>query len=485
MRNKNILYISIIVSLFFIPILMANVYYLDDIGRATNGYYRWSDNDGRPLSDLIMYILNFGGNQTDIYPLPTILSIIFLIISLYRMQSLFDDKNSIFTLIVASAFFINPFMAENFSYRFDVLPMVSGILLSVLVFTIKIRNNTISFLTSVIFIVSIYSTYQTNINIFVILTIIEFIRNSIDKDDALKILLFRFFQFIIGSIIYIKIIMPMTMLSSNPISHPNISIFNIIETIKINLYEYNGFLSKNFIFNWGYFIILTTIINYISIIFIYIKKVKNKNTLTFIVFILCPIIAYLMCFGSLLALEKPIYWFPRVYIGLCGYFIFCYYLIYKLIITSLPSGKKILFVLFIPVLANLSFFYTYGNSLKNQFEFSENVISEIKSKVDHNDIKGKGIYYIGNELESPVFKNSYYKFNLIRHLVPTFLGNGYWGFKFSQLNGLNVSYKNEAEARNSLKIDWCRTGKLINSVNFDLIITENLIIVDTKKQCNK
>lgn len=62
---------------YVMPIILANRYYIDDLGRSQWGYASWSAN-GRPLADFLMILLGFGGeNIVDISPLTLIFSVLF------------------------------------------------------------------------------------------------------------------------------------------------------------------------------------------------------------------------------------------------------------------------------------------------------------------------------------------------------------------------------------------------------------------------
>ena len=67
--------------LFVLPLLLANIYYIDDNGRAALGYTNWGP-DGRPLADIMIKALFLSAHISDIFPLPLILGVLIISASL-------------------------------------------------------------------------------------------------------------------------------------------------------------------------------------------------------------------------------------------------------------------------------------------------------------------------------------------------------------------------------------------------------------------
>lgn len=67
--------VALLSVLYVMPILSANVLYIDDMGRSMYGYSGW-DNNARPLASLVMQMLAGGTPLQNIYPLPQILGAI-------------------------------------------------------------------------------------------------------------------------------------------------------------------------------------------------------------------------------------------------------------------------------------------------------------------------------------------------------------------------------------------------------------------------
>ena len=159
---KQIKEYFIIILLLVAPIILANIYYIDDIGRSTLGYRFWWE-DGRPLSDIFMSVLMFSGTMADIAPAPLLVACAMLSWVFYRFGKEFFNGNSLFLLPLS--FLINPFIVEVLSYRFDSLTiMASAVLSFVFLFTLSKKLH-LDFLVKVALVVGVMCLYQASVNI--------------------------------------------------------------------------------------------------------------------------------------------------------------------------------------------------------------------------------------------------------------------------------------------------------------------------------
>ncbi|EKN7827025.1 glucosyltransferase domain-containing protein, partial [Escherichia coli] len=151
----------IIILVLVAPIILANIYYIDDIGRSTLGYRLWLE-DGRPLSDLFISILMFSGTMVDISPAPLIVACTMLSWVFYRFNSeFFNSKKELF--LIPLSFLINPFIVEVLSYKFDSLTiLLSAVLSFIFLFTLS-KNHYIDTLVKVILVIGVMCLYQASI----------------------------------------------------------------------------------------------------------------------------------------------------------------------------------------------------------------------------------------------------------------------------------------------------------------------------------
>ncbi|VEI48582.1 Uncharacterised protein [Actinobacillus equuli] len=143
---------------------LADIYYIDDLGRSIVGSRGW-DNFSRFSSNFLSSILNMSVRLTDISPLTQIISIIILSISSLILVVIFSKKSSYFTLLGSTFLGLSPFYLENMSYKFDSPYMTLAILASLLPF-LFIRNSIIFIIVGICSLLLMYTTYQAANAIF-------------------------------------------------------------------------------------------------------------------------------------------------------------------------------------------------------------------------------------------------------------------------------------------------------------------------------
>ncbi|HTK00631.1 MAG TPA: glucosyltransferase domain-containing protein, partial [Bordetella sp.] len=116
------------------PIIHADRFYIDDLGRARSGYLGWTS-DGRPLSNLVVETLNLGAPISDLSPLPQLLALLLLAYLAVTLARKFEIPGAWRAPLILAPLAANPFFLENLSYKFDVLPMTLATALSCMAVT--------------------------------------------------------------------------------------------------------------------------------------------------------------------------------------------------------------------------------------------------------------------------------------------------------------------------------------------------------------
>ncbi|EJN1761592.1 glucosyltransferase domain-containing protein, partial [Escherichia coli] len=323
----------IIILVLVAPIILANIYYIDDIGRSTLGYRLWLE-DGRPLSDLFISILMFSGTMVDISPAPLIVACTMLSWVFYRFNSeFFNSKKELF--LIPLSFLINPFIVEVLSYKFDSLTiLLSAVLSFIFLFTLS-KNHYIDTLVKVILVIGVMCLYQASINIilnFICLLFFYDIYKLRSPYEIIKLSFYRIISVFLGVFVYMKTILPLTLKSEHSDNHPRIS-SDLINTIMGNLTSYYSYIEGVILPNgMGKLILpILIIISFISASILSFRYFKNhKNKLGLFVFVISLLIVFatpVATIGSLLPLDKPIVGFSRLYMGIGAYFLFIIFII--------------------------------------------------------------------------------------------------------------------------------------------------------------
>ncbi|HHW7241622.1 glucosyltransferase domain-containing protein [Escherichia coli] len=476
--------------IFFLPIIIANTYYVDDMGRATYGYSRWGVVDGRPLSDLIMAIINFGKPLTDTQPLLWILCSASIAAGLSLWHKKIDRELTFNSFLVIGVFFANPYLAENFSYRFDSFPMVFGIVLCFLSFIDFNKKNIYKFLLPPFFMLCAMSTYQININLVVLLALCEFViltnRNN-DVYHASINLILRCGQVLLSCIIYMKVILPAFFNGNQGSNHPSVSNEGIVSVIINNFNSYYSFLEKTSILSFKPLSLLSLFIILLMCLNISYRAYKTENTMMkkvacCLVSMSIPLVSVIMVFGSLLILENTIFWATRVYVGVSGYLLLSSICVYYL--TKKIPAISILYCAIL-IVSSVSYFYTYGNALRSQWDYTKTIIQQVFAVSGGDIIKKQPILFYGEPAKTRLLINAENKYQLIRYAVPNYFYNWYWPVKAFELNGISVSYAGSDPLKKEiLKINFCNNAEVKHSQNFDIVNVNGLFIIDFSKKCN-
>ncbi|HGG1696600.1 TPA: glucosyltransferase domain-containing protein [Escherichia coli] len=200
--NRYLLTTLLLTLFVSVPLVSINAQYLDDIARTVDGYYGWSI-DGRPLADLIYYILSHGGRIVDLYPITQIISYMLVGVSSYTLCRHFGLSGAHAVLISIPAF-ASPLLLGNMLFRYDSINMSLSILSAVVAFVTSSNENKYYRLISVPLITSSMCLYQASVGIFVSATIAccALTLMSDEFKRACSIALTRAIYFVCGFICY-------------------------------------------------------------------------------------------------------------------------------------------------------------------------------------------------------------------------------------------------------------------------------------------
>ena len=133
---KAFCYLLIFSLVYVLPIILANFYYIDDLGRLLTGRTGW-DGDGRPLVSLLSIILSDGKPLMDMSPWIQILATIVLDYALiFFAKKIIPAASALKIFGVAACGYLNLFMLENLSYKYDSLGMMLALSIFLILFAL-------------------------------------------------------------------------------------------------------------------------------------------------------------------------------------------------------------------------------------------------------------------------------------------------------------------------------------------------------------
>lgn len=477
---------------YVMPIILANRYYIDDLGRSQWGYASWSTN-GRPLADFLMILLGFGGeNIVDISPLTLIFSVlVFVFSAYYYFKSNFNDINPVFSAVIFFFAFANPFLLENLSYKFDSLPMVMALCLLMFAF-VKIGSKTKSWLLSIFVIIASLCLYQAAIGFFVCLAVMEYVQQyakamsyPVNVVSIYKSAMARIVQLLSAYVVYATFIAPKYVTGDYNITHSKpvelnahgfCVIFNNIHIYFSKIVNHFGGL------HYQLFVIFVFLLCCLfSVIY---KKLHQVDSLTILghvipsaVVFFSPLLILLSSFLHVSLLAEPVF-ADRTLISFSGVMFFAgwvsFYIVKRWRITSV-------FVLPI-VLFFFVFSYSYGNALKAQNNYDAVLSTNIVSDLNRIDLlSSKDVVIYGIQPSSPARNNAIRRYPLIESLVPLYMSNDwYWGGVLLNQYGM----KNKWGVMPSTEL-LCAMTPFIKSADYTLLVNKSTIVIAfTKPNCN-
>ncbi|EMQ3443932.1 glucosyltransferase domain-containing protein, partial [Escherichia coli O38:H39] len=160
--SKNEKYLSLIMIAFYLPFLLSDLPFRDDLSRTYWGFVGLSQL-GRPLADIVYSLVGFGYEGVNLSPMPKIIALLIILSSaIFSYRTLFNSIGAT-GLLSLSIFFANPFIIQNFAYQYDCFPMALSILLATLSVLYRPRSSYFYFLSASFLLTSAISLYQASI----------------------------------------------------------------------------------------------------------------------------------------------------------------------------------------------------------------------------------------------------------------------------------------------------------------------------------
>lgn len=185
-----IVYLMVAV-VFIAPIILANVYYLDDYVRSSTGTYNWTA-VGRPLADLLMSVVSssFGSTHADVGWFTQFATIPLLAIGGVVLLVNTQPKISALSVMIGLFVVVNPFLLANILYRYDALFMVIAYLLSIAAASYQIvpKNKLKQSITAGLLYLVAFFLYQPMVFVAIPIIFLIFFRDVYKKHPSKSIL---------------------------------------------------------------------------------------------------------------------------------------------------------------------------------------------------------------------------------------------------------------------------------------------------------
>ncbi|EGT5751167.1 hypothetical protein AGJ26_22390, partial [Cronobacter sakazakii] len=304
------------------------------------------------------------------------------------------------------------------------------------------------------------------------------IKNIETPINIIKSIAFRVIEVLVGAIIYMKFVLPLTHVNDNSQNHPGIAT-NIIETIHKNFTIYYDFYTSNLTPEYGRELLIGSfIVSFalaIKLFFVYFKKNKCKASVFLALMVVLSLpLTFISSMISLLFLETPLTTFARVYIGFNGLFLFVFTILY----LSINNTKAVNGILLIFIFYIFTLFYSYGNALRAQDDKNKYVAEIIGLALKNTPENSVNVMFDGSSPKSPILLNSQLNYPLFKTIVLDYFYNWYGSHVYLKIRGVNQKYPDFSSEKVSMFMkNYCKSTLIYSSNDINIYRDDENVMV--------
>jgi len=186
-----------------VPLLMADMPFLDDLAREHLARNDWMD-VGRPLMVALFAALSFAPGAVNLYPLPLLLAVLLTGLALARLLRCWFEFPTLSNVLLVLPLWYQPYFLQNLSYQYDGASMALSLAAAVWAITLgtqRVRDG----LGAVLLVAAGAALYQPSLNVFAGLCALEVMRRVIEGDRGAvvyRLAAARAGQFVLGGLLY-------------------------------------------------------------------------------------------------------------------------------------------------------------------------------------------------------------------------------------------------------------------------------------------
>lgn len=428
-KRENRRFFIFIFSIFIVgisTIIRANYSYIDDMGRAAQGYNHL-DTWSRFLAGALAVIVHASPVLMDISPLPQLLACLILTFGAFVFAYIATGKKITWlSCITALPIGLSPYFMENLTFKFDAPYMALAVVFSIIPF-LFINDKKAFVAVSILGLLGTCFTYQSASGVYIVLTIFFSFLFYYERSWNIK----KTFSFIgyaaatyIASLLIFRILF-----MTEDASYASTGMFSMSEIITggfFNVRKYVSFLYSDL--GGSVFFIMLIIV--LLFCFLRVFESENKKIFLFTFMIISFLLMTCLSFGAYLALENPL-WNPRAFAGTGILFAsFCMFSVCGNVKSKLRTCSGIAVTIFCYTM--LVFALCYGNALAEQKRFNflrttllVSDLAEVCSQMEEVKL------HINNNFEqAPTVSVAAKILPLTNRLCNGILGDARWGYHY-------------------------------------------------------
>ncbi|PVZ88952.1 GtrC [Serratia sp. S1B] len=381
---------------YALPIILADVYYRDDFERVLNPAAGWYTL-GRPAADLLMRIFTFNIFElTDTAPFTLLLGILFISWVLWTVAKRNETILTVGSLCPYILLLISPFFLQNISYKYDSLPMISALAISILAYFYPRDRGVKSYLVPIAYLFLALTMYQPCTNIFIGLygvnLLIGFNKNS---RSPLQETFWAGVILLSAYVLYFIIINKMLGMSGGRdamVTLPELGDY-IIRDIKVLIHYIKSAISlelRIILYVTSLCVVYAFFLNAYN--FLQDKQWNVSTLLSLVLMVLSPIVIFIAFLGPLFLLREGMT-DVRVLPGVSAAL---FMLGYSLFVTLKKLKPKWMLLSLVPVFYFTAVSFQYANAVKNQHIYEDRMFSWLTYDLMAINANKHGTIFINN-----------------------------------------------------------------------------------------
>lgn len=431
---KSYYAVLLIGVVYLAPLIIYGPYYIDDLGRSLWGFTGWEDN-GRPLAAIAMELINFGSPLADISPIPQLLAAAILSWVVVKTAYKYVEFSHVAGMVASLPLIFSPFYLQNFSYKYDSLPMALSVATASLPFLLG--DERFKLRTAICFICVTFtlSLYQASLNVYVAFAVLNFtfLVKQGEREKSIAMLASALVGLFAGYAVYSSILSPIYLKGEYNIEHSKVIEImrgGAVTQVFENFIKFRDLLSSFFTATVILLFTPFVVLGLLNLVWLALFRTGNGVIGWSLKIIVCtlPLVLSLCLFGGpILLLENPVF-SARVAVGVAPTMV-C---IFIFALWAAPAYVRyIKFIMIIPLFFMITVSYAYGNALKNQARFEDYVITTLLHELDSKDLNGvREVYVNGRMPYAPSSMMNNRKFPIIGKLLPVAMnGSWIWGLR--------------------------------------------------------
>lgn len=424
------------------PILHADRFYIDDLGRASTGYLGWTA-DGRPLANVVMEAFNLGTPLTDLSPLPQLASLLLLAMLAVLVSRRFRIAGTWRAPLIVAPLVANPFFLESLSYKFDCLTMtLAATLAAITVIGLPARGWRA--VAGALCILASLCLYQPGLNVFLVFAMAELVyeqARSCPPPALLRLAGVRALQLLAACGLY-RYVLAATVKGHYATHHQQLpdrgQVFHVMGDNLAAFWRYvDGYTATL----WGAAAWVCTAAGVLVAIWVAIRyAVAWRAAGGRVARLALPLVpaaiaagAIVLPWGPMLLLKDPVL-APRVMVGVGALVSMAMLAVSGVLVRWRVGPRWHVGVLAVPVYGLVVFAAAYGNTLGLQKTFESHLAAAIAQDMSTlQDSAGVRRYTLLGTAPRPlVVAHNIQKYRLLDVLVPIYLTQG-WGWGGAEL----------------------------------------------------